>query len=135
MLDASALVKWFKTEGEAHAAEALKVQQWYREGRISIATTPLLGWELVNIASRRWKWPPVLVSQVAAQLLALDFAVGVPRLAHVVAWANRGLTAYDASYVARAEELGAVVVTDDSEMIRLAPAFVCPLAEVERLAA
>ena len=133
VLDASVLVKWFKHDGESHVNEALLLRQRYQAGALALASTPLLLWELVNAAARRWGWSAGDVGQFAAQLAALNLALGVPRLERVVAWTNAGLTAYDATYVARAEELGTVVVSDDAEMVRIAPGFTCALEHIARL--
>jgi predicted nucleic acid-binding protein len=42
---------------------------------------------------------------------------------------NEGLAAYDAAYVAVAEQTGARLITDDREILRVAPDLSGPLAD------
>ena len=50
-----------------------------------------------------------------------------PELQLVASWVARGLTAYDAAYVALAEERDLALVTDDETIIELAPEISRPL--------
>ena len=45
----------------------------------------------------------------------------------MASWVARGLTAYDAAYVALAEERDLALVTDDETIIELAPEISSPL--------
>ncbi len=45
--------------------------------------------------------------------------LGRARAEAIARWSGRGLTAYDASYVAVAEETGVPVIADDAEICRV----------------
>ena len=55
----------------------------------------------------------------AERLLRLRFTVLQPDLVGVARWTARGLTAYDACYVALAEERRTAVVTADRQMLSI----------------
>src|SRR5438132_1095508 len=57
----------------------------------------------------------------------LLFEVAEPGLQAVASWVARGLTAYDAVYVALAEERGEPLVTDDSSVLAIAGDVARPL--------
>jgi len=58
-----------------------------------------------------------------------SFEVGEPELQLVASWVARGLTAYDAAYVALAEERDLVLVTDDEAIMEIANEIGRPLVE------
>jgi predicted nucleic acid-binding protein len=68
------------------------------------------------------------VLQLAATLGELGFEPVEPSLPAVARWAARGLTAYDAAYVALAEETGASLLTDDAAILAAAPDLTTSLA-------
>ena len=80
----------------------------------------LLFLELINVAARRWAWPPDRLIEMVTGLLAARFGMGQPPLERVAYWAGRGLTAYDACYVALAEERRTVVITADERILTVA---------------
>ena len=112
VLDASVVVKWFKTAGEAHVEAAQRLRERYREGQFSVVVPGLLYLELLN-AARRWGWGAEELAALANGLTSLGFRVHEPALEGIVTWCARGLTAYDACYLAVAEERRTVVVTTD----------------------
>jgi predicted nucleic acid-binding protein len=61
--------------------------------------------ELLNVAGRQWRWRE---GQAPG---SLD---------RVATWVSRGLTAYDASYVALAEQLDFPLVTEDRAILEVA---------------
>ena len=89
----------------------------------------LLFLELINIAARRRAWPADRLSELARGLLAARFIIGEPPLDRVAYWAGRGLTAYDACYVALAEERRTVVITADERILAVADKLADPLSE------
>ncbi|MPZ13582.1 MAG: PIN domain-containing protein [Chloroflexi bacterium] len=128
VLDASVLLKWFRTEGEEHVQAALGLYSRFSAGGLVVVVPQLLFLELLNAAARRWGWDVDRLERFAADLELLGLEVRQPSLVRVALWCGRGLTAYDACYVALAEERQTVVVTGDERMIALAGGLARPLA-------
>lgn len=120
-LDASVVLKWFRTDGERHVAEARAVRERFEAGDLRVLAPPLLWLEVLNVAGRRWRWDAPRLEQLTATLPALGFELVEPELSLVARWTGRGLTASDAAYVAAAEQVGVPLVTDDDEIVRHAP--------------
>ncbi|MHB1583004.1 MAG: type II toxin-antitoxin system VapC family toxin [Acidimicrobiales bacterium] len=120
VLDASVVLKWFASE-QRGSFEARQLRDDYQAGRLSVVVPSLLFLELLNVAGRRWRWEPEAVAELAEALGDLSFEVSEPELASVASWISRGLTAYDAAYVALAERRELALVTDDDVIIELAP--------------
>ena len=120
VLDASVVLKWFATE-QLGSSEARKLRNDYEAGRLSVVVPALLLLELVNVAGRRWGWDEDALLELAQALGDLSFEVDEPELQLVASWVARGLTAYDAAYVALAVERDLSLVTDDETIIELAP--------------
>ena len=59
--------------------------------------------------------------ELAEALADLSFEVSEPELPSVASWVSRGLTAYDAAYVALAERRELALITDDDAIIELTP--------------
>ncbi len=92
-----------------------------------MAVPSLMFLEVVNIAGRRWSWDEVQLLELAGALDNLGFDVAEPELRLVTAWTARGLTAYDSTYVALAEERASPLLTDDQRVLDVAPALARPL--------
>jgi len=120
VLDASVILKWFAPQTERHAAEARDLRARYRAGEVTVTVPPLVFLELLNVAGRRWGWDADALVDLAGALEDLDFDVDEAGLEPVAAWIARGLTAYDASYVALAEARGRPLITDDDAILSLA---------------
>jgi predicted nucleic acid-binding protein len=121
VLDASVVLKWFHSEGEGRVAEARELRSRFEAGDLYVLVPPLLWLEVVNVAARRWHWTGKALDQLAEALPRVGFEAVQPGLPRVAAWAARGLTAYDAAYVTVAEEAGVHLLTDDAEIVRVAP--------------
>lgn len=128
VLDASVVLKWFHRGGEAHAKAAQALRGDFEAGELRVIAPPLLWLEIINVAARRWRWESSQLGALAASLSELGFELVEPEPEAIARWAGRGLTAYDAAYVAVAEETGAPVITDDAQICRLATALSEPLA-------
>ena len=128
VLDASVVLKWFRAEGEDHREEALALRRAFEAGELAVYAPPLLWLELLNLAARRWRWSAERLAALAAELPALGFELSEPGLADLARWAAAGLTAYDAAYVALAEEAGVWLITADTGILALAPDLAMPLA-------
>ena len=87
---------------------------------------PLVFLELLNVAGRQLRWDTAALEQVADGLDRARFDVIDPELNAVARWVGRGLTAYDASYVALAEQLGIPLITLDRAILKAAPQLARP---------
>lgn len=130
VLDASVLAKWFRTKGEQHLQAALGLYSQFSRGELLVLVPPLLFLELLNAAARRWGWDGPRLERFAADLTLLGLEVRQPSLARIAHWCGRGLTAYDACYVALAEERQTVVVSDDERILAVAGGLATPLASL-----
>jgi predicted nucleic acid-binding protein len=120
VLDASVVLKWFHSEGEARVEEAQELRARFEAGELRVLAPPLLWLEILNVAARRWGWTASQLERLVAALSELGFEPIEPELDGVARWTASGLTAYDAAYVATAEQTGAQLITDDSEIARVA---------------
>ena len=127
VLDASVLLKWFVSQAERGRDEALSLRAEYERGGLAVLVPSLLFLELLNVAGRRWGWDEETINEVAGSLEDLGFDVMEPELRAVAAWVSRGLTAYDAAYVALAEQIGIQLVSDDTEVLASAEGIARPL--------
>lgn len=129
VLDASVLLKWFRSEGESHIAPARALRAAFERGALVVLVPPLLYLEIVNVAARRWDWSEDDVVALAGALEQLELEADQPKLEEVARWSGRGLTAYDASYVALAEQHGIPLVTADEHVLTMAPGVAISLVE------
>lgn len=129
VLDASVVLKWFRTAGEQNVEAARAVRAEFEAGKAVAFAPPLLFLEILNIAGCRWRLPAPQLKQIASTLPNVGVQLVEPDLAVVARWIIEGLTAYDAAYVAVAEQTGALLITDDREILRVAPNLSRPLAE------
>lgn len=128
VLDASVVLKWFQPEGEGgHLEAAQELRKSFEAGALRVLAPPLLWLEVANVAARRWHWPEAQLGRLAAAWPNLGFESIEPDVALVAQWAAKGLTAYDAAYVAVAKGAGVPLVTDDAEILRTAPRFATAL--------
>ena len=128
VLDASVVLKWFGGEDERHGRQARAVRAAFESGDLGVFAPPLLGLEILNVAGRRWAWPARALTELAEALEDLGFEQIDPGLTGVARWTARGLTAYDAAYVALAETLGVELVTDDEQILGTASGIAISLA-------
>lgn len=130
VLDASVVIKWFRSEGERHVDSARALRRSFEAGELIVFAPPLLRLEIVNVAGRRWRWDEAALVDLAAALDELGFEQTEPDLVRVARWTARGLTAYDGAYVALAEAVGTQLVTDDELIVEIAKEVAQPLAEI-----
>ncbi len=130
VLDASVIFKWFHTEGEPHLDAATSLRTQFESGELIVFVPRLLALEILNVAGRRWKWAESALKTLAEALGVSGLQFREPELEYVAKWTARGLTAYDASYVALAESEGMQLITDDAFICATAPGTAISLASV-----
>jgi predicted nucleic acid-binding protein len=118
VLDASVVVRWFGKPAEP-AGTALRSE--FESGGVAVTIPGLLFLELLNVAGRQWRWQEEELLEFAEELGSAKFELLDPDLGRVANWVARGLTAYDASYVALAEQLDVPLITFDRAIIAAAP--------------
>lgn len=127
VLDASVVLKWFHSGGEVGAEAARGLREEFEAGELRILAPPLLWLEIINVAARRWQWDAAALQALAVSLSDLGFELVEPEPEAIAHWAGRGLTAYDAAYIAVAEETGVSVITDDAQICQVAAELAEPL--------
>jgi predicted nucleic acid-binding protein len=120
VLDASVLLKWFHSEGEEHVQAARDLRLQFEAGELQVFAPALLWLEVINVAARRWRWGLSQLEQLAGLLPRLGFMIADPELHRVARWCGMGLTAYDAAYVALAEQTAIELITADRDLCRVA---------------
>lgn len=92
---------------------------------------PCLDFELLNVAGRSWHLQARRLTELADLLVGLDFEWTEPELKAVARWTAQGLTAYDSTYVALAEQLSTPLITADKRVTAVAGVLAQRLADVE----
>jgi predicted nucleic acid-binding protein len=131
VLDASVVMKWFSSARESRATQARALRDRYERGEMAVVVPTLLFLELLNVAGRRWGWDASSMSELATSLGELQFGIAEAELNLVAAWVARGLTAYDAAYVALAEGRGIALITDDDQILTEASSVATALAAAQ----
>ena len=130
VLDASVVLKWFRVDEERHVDSARALRSTFEAGLLAVVAPPLLRLEIVNIAGRRWHWGEDALFELAVSLDELGFEFEEPVLTRVAEWTARGLTAYDAAYVAIAEGRRCRLITDDDLVVSVAGEVATALADL-----
>ena len=102
----------------------------FEAGRLAVTVPTLLFLEILNVAGRQWRWREDMLHGLTRELEAVKFEVLEPRLDRVAHWVSRGLTAYDASYVALAEQFDLPLVTEDLAILKFAPDVAIAVGDV-----
>lgn len=126
VLDASVVLAYLGNEPGADDAE--KLLEEHRRGDVPASVAPTFPLEVMNVLLRSWRLSPDEAELRVRWLGALGLGSSEPEQDRVFGWTAAGLTAYDASYVALAEQLGCELVTADREIVELAPGIARPLA-------
>ena len=127
VLDASVVLKWFHGEGERNLEPARELRSRFEDGDVHVLAPPLIWLEILNVAARSWKWEANKLETLAVQLPDLGFEMVEPELESVAHWSAAGLSAYDAAYVTVAEGAGVDLMTDDSQIVKVAPGIAVAL--------
>lgn len=120
-LDASVVVKWFKTEGEEDAEKARKYLELLKEKNIEVTVPTLLFEEVLNVLAMNKDIRREFLDDVLDILFGLDMKVVSPdqMLLHSAVELARsgGMTMYDAVYLAVARRTNSRVVTCDKKLV------------------
>ena len=124
VLDASVVGRWFWPPTKP-AGAALRSE--FESGGLLVTVPGLLFLELLNVAGRQLRWGTGPLEEFADRLRRTKFEVLDPDLIAIAQWISRGLTAYDAAYVALAAQLGIPLLTDDRTILEIAPGIALPV--------
>ena len=128
VLDASVILLWFAGSGDSNAVAARRLRAEFERGELAIIAPPLLPLEILNVCGRRWGLHDQALQELVGALEDLVLELVQPDLSVVARWVAGGLTAYDAAYVAVAEEASIPLITSDEEILRVAGPVAQPLA-------
>lgn len=117
VLDASVIGGWFGPT--ADPASSIWRSE-FEGGQLDITVPALIFLELINVAGRQWRWTGDRLLELVRRLEESRFGILDPGLDRIASWTSRGLTAYDATYVALAEERGVRLVTNDRQILTIA---------------
>lgn len=127
VLDASVILKWFSRVAEEQLEGARRLRASFEAGELLVVVPPLLFLEVLNVAARRWSWDLDGLLELVEQLGRLGFGIQEPSLAAIARWCGRGVTAYDACYLALAEERATQVISADKQMLAVGGRYARPL--------
>lgn len=121
VIDASVVLKWYLPD-EEHGEMALDILEGHASERLSLHAPALLEFELANglaIAKRRARVEndDVIKAMDGFTELGIELYPLSPRFPKVLDYSNRyKISAYDAAYVALADDLKTNVVTADKRL-------------------
>jgi predicted nucleic acid-binding protein len=117
VLDASVLGPWFWSTSDPTRDALLRD---FQAGRLVVHVPRSLFLEVLNVTGRQLRWKEGLLEELVDRMQRSRLQVEDPELSLVARWVSRGLTAYDASYVALAVQLGVPLVTVDRAILDVA---------------
>lgn len=117
--DASVVVKWFIEE--EYSDKALELRDMHVNGEVHVAAPELLPFEVLNALrySRLFSLEELKIAAASLSSYGIELHSLKGKLADraVEIAVEKGITVYDAAYVALAQELGTVLYTADEELI------------------
>ena len=122
VVDTSIVVPWFFKD-EPRRDQALAARDAVRDQPACFVVPPLFHSEFVHVLARKSGKDEPFVREALALILALGLRTvllseaALHRTAH---WTCRGLSGYDATYVALAEDLGGLWLTADERAAKTA---------------
>lgn len=140
VVDASVVLKW-QLDDEEGSEQALALRDdFLLEAAVALAAPSLLLYEVTNgvhRAARRMRLDAAVAEQALTNLVACEIELHQPDSLHTLRLARRyGLGAYDAAYLALADELDAELWTADRPLVdgtRDAPRPARWIGEYERV--
>jgi len=122
VVDTSVVVPWYFTD-EPPRGDALLARDALRDQPARFVVAPLFHSELAHVLARKSARNERFVREALGLILALGLRTVLlpePALLRTAHWACRGLSGYDATYVALAEDLGGVWLTADERAAKAA---------------
>lgn len=120
VLDASVTIKWFLKEKSSK--EALHYRQQHLEGRVALVAPALLPFEIINALCTKsaTKLSTILDAIEAYKFTGVTEYFLTEKLAQAAATLSKNykISAYDAAYVALAQNLGCQFITADRKLYR-----------------
>lgn len=133
VLDASVMLHWFAPQDGPTATHARTLLDRLDAGELILHEPVLLYLEIINVAARRHRFSADALFELASRLETLDLDIQEPELSWIATWTSRGLSTYDANYVALADEMEIPLVTADAEVLAAAPEVAYSLDQVAEL--
>ena len=128
VVDASVVIKGYSPKRERNAEQARVLFDRIEAEQAQIVAPELLLLEVLNIAARKWHFSEGALDVLARSLADMNIDVRPVDMRRVAAWSSLGLSAYDAAYIAVAEELQLPFLTDDDHVSTIATDIALPLA-------
>lgn len=119
VIDASVLVPYALPD--ADDIDSGRLEDAFADPRTDVVAPPFVDLEVVNVGARRRGLDERSLVAIAEQLERLPLERIDPELSGVARWAAFGLTAYDATYAALAEQLDARLLTRDDDLLIALP--------------
>ncbi len=120
VVDASVAVKWFVEE--EYSEESLKLLEAYKEGIVDLIAPSLLPFEVLNALKYSGAFGEDELKEIAEVLEMLQITLyeleGEYAKKTIEIAMRKGVTIYDASYVALAELEGATLYAADEKLLR-----------------
>lgn len=116
VIDASVVIAWL---GNEKRPDPTDLRDRVLGGRVRAFASPMLRYEVFNAAGRRWGFSEDRLIRLSALLESYDIVEMSPSRPSLARWTARGLTAYDASYVALADDGGVPLITFDEQILEL----------------
>lgn len=120
VLDASVAIKWFLKEKSSE--EALHYRQQHLKGEVSLAAPALFPFEIINALCTKseTKLPTILGAIESYKFTGVTEYFLTEKLACATAALSKEykISAYDAAYVALAQDLGCQFITADRKLYR-----------------
>ena len=115
VVDTSVVVKWFAGVDEPNIKQALQLLDDFEKGRVQLATSDLLIYELGNALLKGKKLPAEIISAALERLYRIGFEIFpadqlIARESAAIA-ARYGLTFYDAVFAALAKLQGCQLIS------------------------
>ncbi|MEE8401262.1 MAG: type II toxin-antitoxin system VapC family toxin [Candidatus Hydrothermarchaeaceae archaeon] len=122
VVDASVVAKWFLREVHSEKADAMRLD--YVNGLVDLAAPDLLPYEVLNALRYNQDFGKADLEKIADSIKGYQLhLVPIKRRSVGLAY-EYGISVYDASYVALANELGVELYTADSKLIRRLDGFI-----------